>query len=266
VARAKPAVPARAWPALLAVRSLVGERPLVGLPGFRSVLVVAPHPDDESVGAGGTIRLLADAGASVTILFATSGEATIGAPDDPEEVSSRRRSEALAACRLLGATPRFLDHPDGGLSGATDLLAREMGAAAGELRPEAVFLPWFADGHPDHEACTIALSQAGIDPKVEVWGFETWTPLPANRLVDITPAIGAKRAAVAAHSTAHLAFDLGALIGLSRYRSVHGLMGQGYAEAFLAAPVPQYLKLATDARTSAQERSGPADAGPQTSL
>ena len=253
-------VPARAWPALLTIRSLVGERPLVGLPGFRSVLVVAPHPDDESVGAGGTIRLLADAGASVTVLFATSGEATIGAPDEPEEVSSRRRSEAMAACRLLGATPRFLDHPDGGLSAATESLAREMGAAVGELRPEAVFLPWFADGHPDHEACTVALAKSGIDPRVEIWGFETWTPLPANRVVDITPAIGAKRAAVAAHSTAHLAFDLGALLGLSRYRSVHGLMGQGYAEAFLAAPAGQYLELAGGARAAAQERSGPADA------
>ena len=256
-------VPARAWPALLAVRSLAGERPLIGLPGFRSVLVVAPHPDDESVGAGGTVRLLADAGASVTVLFATSGEATIGAPDEPDEVTSRRRSEAMAACRLLGATPRFLDHPDGGLPGATDALGGEMAAAVEELRPEAVFLPWFADGHPDHEACTIALSKSGIDPRVEVWGFETWTPLPPNRLVDITPAIGAKRAAVAAHSTAHLAFDVGALLGLSRYRSVHGLMGQGYAEAFLAAPVGQYLELAEAARTGTQDRSPPADAGPQ---
>ena len=260
MARAKPMVPVRAWPALLTVRSLAGDRPLIGVPDFKSVLVVAPHPDDESVGAGGTIRLLADAGASVTVVFATSGEATSGAPDAPEEVSFRRRSEAMAACRLLGAVPRFLDHPDGALSGATDLLAREMGEVVGELRPEAVFLPWFADGHPDHEACTVALSQAGIDPGVEVWGFETWTPLPANRLVDITPAIGAKRAAVAAHSTAHLAFDLGALLGLSRYRSVHGLMGRGYAEAFLAARAPEYLELAAGARRAAQERTGPADA------
>jgi LmbE family N-acetylglucosaminyl deacetylase len=218
------------------------------------VLVLAPHPDDESVGAGGTIRLLADAGANVVVLFATNGEATIGAPDEPEEVTSRRRSEAMAACRLLGASPRFLDHPDGGVAAAADALAAEIGAAVEELRPEAVFLPWFADGHPDHEACTVALSRAGIDPRVEVWAFETWTPLPANRLVDITPAIGAKRAAVAAHSTAHLAFDLGALLGLSRYRSVHGLMGQGYAEAFLAARADQYLALAAGARTAAEER------------
>ena len=256
-------VPAAAWPALLTVRSLAGERPVIGLPAFRSVLVLAPHPDDESVGAGGTIRLLADAGAAVVVVFATSGEATIGSPDHPEEVASRRRSEAMAACRLLGATPRFLDHPDGSLSGATDVLAGEVGAVIEELSPDAVFLPWFADGHPDHEACTVALSTLGIDRRVEVWGFETWTPLPANRLVDITPAVGAKRAAVAAHSTAHLAFDLGAMLGLSRYRSVHGLMGQGYAEAFLAARAPDYLALAAGARAAAQERGGPADAGPK---
>jgi LmbE family N-acetylglucosaminyl deacetylase len=244
VARAKPMVPARAWPALLAVRSMAGERPLIGVPPFQSVLVLAPHPDDESVGAGGTIRLLADAGAEVVVAFATNGESTIGAPDQPEEVASRRRSEASAACRLLGATPRFLDHPDGGLSAITDQLAGEMEALIEELRPDAVFLPWFADGHPDHAACTRAVAAVRLDPKVELWGFETWTPLPANRLVDITPAIGTKRAAVAAHATAHMAFDLGALLGLSRYRSIHGLMGHGYAEAFLAAPAPHYLKLA----------------------
>ena len=237
-------VPARAWPALLAVRSMAGERPLIGVPPFRSVLVLAPHPDDESVGAGGTIRLLADEGASVVVAFATNGEATIGAPDDAEEVASRRRSEATAACRLLGATPRFLDHPDGSLSEVADQLAEEVSGLVRELSPEAIFLPWFADGHPDHATCTEAVAGAGLDGKVELWGFETWTPLPANRLVDITPAIGAKRAAIAAHSTAHMAFDLGALLGLSRYRSIHGLMGQGYAEAFLAARVPEYLELA----------------------
>lgn len=243
-------VPARAWPALLTVRSMAGERALIGVPGFTSVLVLAPHPDDESVGAGGTIRLLADAGAQIVVAFATNGEATIGAPDDPEEVAARRRSEATAACRLLGATPRFLGHPDGHLGEAAEALAADLEALMRELSPQAVFLPWFADGHPDHAACTQAVARARLDPKVELWGFETWTPLPANRLVDITPAVGAKRAALAAHATAHLAFDLGALLGLSRYRSVHGLMGQGYAEAFLAARAPDYLELAGRAQVS----------------
>ncbi|HET6874905.1 MAG TPA: hypothetical protein VFH70_09015, partial [Acidimicrobiales bacterium] len=113
-----------------------------------------------------------------------------------------------------------------------------------ERRPEAVFLPWFADGHPDHEACTAAVAAAGLGQDVEVWGYETWTPLPANRIVDITDAYGAKKAAVAAHATAHLAFDLSATLGLSRYRSVHGLMGRGYAEGFLAAPAGRYLEMA----------------------
>jgi LmbE family N-acetylglucosaminyl deacetylase len=106
---------------------------------------------------------------------------------------------------------------------------------------EALFLPWFLDGHPDHQALSAALAMVTPPPSVDVWAYETWTPLPANRLVDITSVIETKRAAVAAHATAHLAFDVGATIGLNRWRSIHGLMGNGYAEAFMAGPVAEYL-------------------------
>jgi hypothetical protein len=92
-------------------------------------------------------------------------------------------------------------------------------------------------------SCSRALASSGLAPDTQVWAYETWTPLPANRIVDITAAFSAKEAAVAAHVTAHLAFDVGATLGLNRYRSVHGLMGRGYAEGFLAAPVGDYLDL-----------------------
>ena len=244
VARAKPAVPERAWPALLTARSLAGERPLVGLPAFRRVLVVAPHPDDESVGCGGSIRLWASAGARVVVLFATDGEGTVGASEGPAEVSARRRAEAGAACHVLGAEARHAGHPDGGLAGRAAEFGGDLSALAAEVQPEAVLVPWFGDGHPDHAACTAALAAADLRPQVEVWGYETWTPLPANRLIDITAAVDVKKAAIGAHATAHRAFDVGALVGLSRYRSVHGLMGRGYAEAFLAAPLERYLAAA----------------------
>ena len=243
-ARLKPVVPDRAWPLLLAGRSFLGQAPVVGQPGFRSVVVLAPHPDDEAVGAGGTIRLLADSGARVTVVFATDGDATIGASEDPSEVARRRRAEAEASCALLGAEPRFLGLPDGSVASEVAALARGLGDAVRTTGAEAVFLPWFADGHPDHDACSRAVGAAGLEPSVEVWGYETWTPLPANRVVDITSAVEAKRRAIAAHATAHQAFDVGAMLGLSRYRSVHGLMGRGYAEAFLAGRLADYLAAA----------------------
>lgn len=247
--RIRPRIPARAWPILRTAASIVTEGPLVGLPGFRRVLVLAPHPDDETIGPGGTLALLAAAGTAVTVLVATGGETTPGTGLDPDEIGRRRTAEAREACARLGLPePRFLGLADGTLVREVAAIAAALVPAIGASRPDAVFLPWFGDGHPDHEALTDALALAALDPQVdgriEIWAYETWTPLPATRLVDITSSIGDKQAAVRAHATARAAFDVEAMTGLNRYRSVHGLAGHGWAEAFLAAPLHQYLEWA----------------------
>lgn len=248
MARGKPLVPAALWPMLLTLRSVPGRGPLVGLPAFERVLVLAAHPDDESLGCAGTLALLTDAGVRTTVVFATDGEATIGSALDPAETGRRRTAEAREACALLGVTDvRFLGHPDGELPGRTPQLGADLAPLVAELRPDVVLLPWFLDGHRDHEALSTALALAGLPPGTQLWGYETWTPLPANRVVDISATYPRKTAAIAAHRTAHLAFDVGAGAALSRWRSIHGLMGQGYAEAFLALPVEQWLTLSAQA-------------------
>jgi LmbE family N-acetylglucosaminyl deacetylase len=243
--RRRRAVPDGAWPALRAAASLAGDGPLVGLPSLRRVLVLAPHPDDETIGAGGTLARLAAAGATVEVVVLTDGEATPGTGLEVAEAGRRRRQEAARACVHLGlAPPKFGGHPDGGLAQRQAELAGELGALVPDLAPQAVFLPWFGDGHPDHRAVSAALARTGLPDRVDVWAYETWAPLPANRVVDITPVVDLKRRALAAHVTAGAAFDLDAMIGLNRYRSVHGLAGRGWAEAFLVAPAPRYLALA----------------------
>lgn len=254
VARTKPLVPDWAWPLLLALRSVPGERPLVGEPPLASAVVLAAHPDDESLGCAGTIALLRRRGAPVTVAFATDGEATRGADLAPEETGRRRRVEALAACRQLGVEARdvrFWGLPDGGLTAHTEELAARTAALVSETAAEGLLLPWFLDGHPDHEALSLALASAVLPSGLEIWGYETWTPLPANRVVDVSPVWDRKEAAVAAHETAKLAFDLEAALGLNRWRSIHGLMGRGHAEAFLAAPSGSYLALAAHVRATA---------------
>ena len=249
LARGKPLVPDELWPILLALRSVPGTGPLVGLPAFRRVVCLAAHPDDESMGCGGTLALLAESGADVRMIFATNGEATIGSSKGPDETGRLRAAEARAACAQLGVTStRFLGYPDRGLVARAEQLGRELQMIIAEAQPDAVLLPWFLDGHPDHQALSIALATAGLPAGLEVWGYETWTPVPANRIVDITAVIDRKTAALAAHRTAHLAFDVSAAGSLARWRSIHGLMGRGYAEAFLAAPAADYLALAARAR------------------
>jgi LmbE family N-acetylglucosaminyl deacetylase len=245
VARAKPLVPDAAWPVLTTIRSLAGDGPILATPSFRRVLVLAAHPDDETAGCGGAIVLLAAAGATVDIAIATSGEGTIGADLDAAEVGRRREDEARRAAALLGArTPRFLSHPDGGVPDCVDAVAADLRALLADLEPQAIFLPWFLDGHADHRALTTALERAGVADDIELWGYETWTPLTPNRLVDITSVFPRKETALAAYETAHLAFDVSSMLGLNRYRSAHASVGRGYVEGFLAAPAREWFALA----------------------
>src|SRR5438552_7167944 len=77
-----------------------------------NVLVVAPHPDDESIGCGGTICLHATRGDRVAAVFLTSGE--LGLKElAPEEAWRIRESEAQRAAEILGiAALTFLRCPD----------------------------------------------------------------------------------------------------------------------------------------------------------
>jgi N-acetylglucosamine malate deacetylase 1 len=246
--RAKAAVPADLRRLARAARSLRGSEVVTGLPRFKRVLAIAPHPDDETLGCGGTIALLAEKGASVTVLTATDGEATMGSRLSEEETGRKRRAEAERAAAELGAEARFLGLPDGKLADHLEGLAEGFGAAITELEPGVVFAPWLLDGTADHRAVSqglrAALASGGDGP--EVWGYEVWTALIPNRIVDITAAIERKRGALAAHETAALALDLSSGEGLARWRSLHTLGGRGWAEAFLATSAEGYLELAAE--------------------
>jgi LmbE family N-acetylglucosaminyl deacetylase len=226
---------------------------VIGLPRFDRVLVLAPHPDDDSLGCAGTVALLADRGAIVTILTVTDGEATKGAALTREEIACRRRSESARAAAIIGATPRYLGLPDGGLLERERELEGLLRIAISEIGPNVVFVPWLLDGHPDHRALADALAAAMNDAdngaERQIWGYEVWTALVPNRIVDITAAIERKRSALKAHATASLAFDLSACEGLARWRAMHSLSGRGWAEAFLAVTPAQYRELAVTLRT-----------------
>jgi LmbE family N-acetylglucosaminyl deacetylase len=219
---------------------------VTGVPPLKRVVVVAPHPDDESLGCAGTMALLVEDGATVTTLTASDGEATKGSSLPPAEIGRTRRAEAQRAAAAVGAESRFLGLPDGGLAEHPHELASGLRKAITELEPEAVFAPWLLDGGSDHRAVSAALADVVAGDGPEVWGYEVWTALVPNRIVEITPVIDSKRAAISAHETAELALDLSAAEGLARWRSMQTLGGKGWAEAFLALPAAEYRELAAE--------------------
>lgn len=119
------------------------------------VLAVGPHPDDVELAAGGTIALLAAAGARVLLLDLTAGErATRGDPHT-------RAQEAAEAARVLGVEGReCLGLPDGGLSAESVEQRAALIGALRRHRPRLVLALHENDDHPDHVAAAHIVRRA----------------------------------------------------------------------------------------------------------
>lgn len=223
------------------------------------VVVLAPHMDDEVFGCGGTLALAARAGAKVTTVHLTDGRKGYAkgrmagrAPSEIEEfersLGAMRHAEAVAAARILGLEPpRFLDLPDGSLAVTADAV-RRLADALRALDAEHVFLPFFTDIHHDHwlsnGVFVEAAATAGLSAAVACWGYEVWTPAPANSIVDVSDVVSLKRRALAAFPSQQAEYDYArAMEALTVYRSLFTRHGQGFAEAFYVADLALYSGL-----------------------
>ncbi len=124
-------------------------------------LVIAPHPDDESLGCGGTIALLREQGYSVHVLFVSDG--TLSHPNSPsypaERLRQLRESEALEALRILNVSPdncTFMRQKDRQVAtpdrAGFDDAVHFMHTLLLDVDPQTVLVPWRRDPHPDHRA------------------------------------------------------------------------------------------------------------------
>jgi LmbE family N-acetylglucosaminyl deacetylase len=123
-----------------------------------SVLVLAPHFDDEVLGCGGLLAQLAVAGAVVRVLFLTDGGGGREAIADRDAYRRQRRQEALAAAAVLGlAGCDYLDLPDGALDQCLDQAAAGLRRALLSQRPELLLCPSPLEVTADHRAAFAAL-------------------------------------------------------------------------------------------------------------
>ncbi len=113
------------------------------------VLVVAPHPDDEILGCGGTMARLVAEGGDVTVAVVTTGQA----PAFPPEMVAQVRAELAEAHALLGLKgTRFLDLPAAALDKVPAAqLNAALGALVQDIQPDTLFLPFVGDIHGDHQ-------------------------------------------------------------------------------------------------------------------
>lgn len=154
---------------------------LDGLPpldwaGLDRVVVVAAHPDDETLGAAGLMAEASRRRIAVDVVVATLGEAShpLSSTITPERLSRWRAREVTAAVGLLapGAVLHLLHLPDGELERHVPAVtARVAGlAGAGSL----VVAPWVGDGHPDHTAAALGAARAAAAVRARSLEYPVW--------------------------------------------------------------------------------------------
>jgi N-acetylglucosamine malate deacetylase 1 len=154
---------------------------------MRSILVIAPHQDDEAIGAGGALLLASKAKVQIDILFVTDG-IYLGSDYSLEELGRIRNDEATEVCNHLGATMHNL-----GISNYDPqpniLDVERLGSIINDIKPEVVMIPWFLDYPPKHRLANhllyLAQQHVGLE-NFEVWGYQVHnTPYP-NGYIDIS--------------------------------------------------------------------------------
>jgi LmbE family N-acetylglucosaminyl deacetylase len=155
----------QAWPRISAF-------PDAGIADSPSVVIVAAHPDDEVLGAGGMIAVLAEAGTRLRLIAVTDGEAYHPDCPDPVSMARRRSEETGAALDALGVAEAVevirLGMPDSGLATREDELAVRLGELSEGF--SLCLAPWEWDMHPDHDAAGRAARR--MHPRV--LGYPIW--------------------------------------------------------------------------------------------
>jgi LmbE family N-acetylglucosaminyl deacetylase len=155
-------------------------------------LVVAPHPDDESLGCGALIARCVDARQPVHLLFLTDGERALSRFIDPSELAPIRRREACTAATALGLDETrdvtFAGFPDDHLGDRPEAVTDAIAAAVDGAGPGVtVCVTDRRDPHSDHRAAALATARAcrrsdTVQRLFEypIWSLEVWPIVPGR--------------------------------------------------------------------------------------
>lgn len=208
----------------------------------RHFVVLAAHPDDESLGAAGLLATLSALGATVEILLCSAGEGSHPASPtfSPEQLAAVRTAEFSQAMDALGLQGRWslLGFPDRGIAAHAASIADAVRRAVARYpgRPEDVVLvaPYRADGHADHDclgtvAAGIAASGGHGMLEYPIWywhwagpGHPAWRDW--LRFQPEPEALVAKARALDAHASQ--------VLPLSAAPGDEVLLGEGFQEHF----------------------------------
>jgi len=204
-------------------------------PQGKRITVIAPHPDDEMLGAGGTLIRARDAGASVRCIYLTSGR-------PPAEVEA----ETVEVARHIGYRTEFMRYGVDAIP-ITDESVTTFGTSLSAETTDCLFVPILMDDHDDHRRANQLLWHAwrrGFVPNdTEVWCYQVYSPIISNIVVDISDVADQKAAAVRMWKSQMKIrkFDH-YILGFNAF-NIRLLPKARYVEAFFVVPMREYAEL-----------------------
>ena len=221
---------------------------LSDIPSAQSVLVFAPHPDDEVFGCGGAVALHHQAGHSVHVVLLTAGD--FNTTDGRDAAYAKvRLQESDAAAKLLGiSTVECWAIADRSVAYGETLVGRVM-AAIESLNADVVYAPSLWESHPDHRATAMAVVEAmrRLGGSRHLMLYELSAPSRPNRLLDVSPVWAIKTQAMACFASQNTVLAYPEFVeSLNRYRAMTLGASVRYVEAYeayLASDLIQPMKM-----------------------
>jgi LmbE family N-acetylglucosaminyl deacetylase len=214
----------------------------------KRMLALCPHPDDESIGAGGLLlahRDLAEIHLVCLCDGAGGGQLEEHSPDPNALVEVRRIEFQKTAKALRAASVQHLDYADGNIPWSPKEAAR-LRSIVFSIRPDVVLLPWFLDAQLDHRRANVLYALACGDLDATVLGYEIWSMLEPNAVFDISEHLSEKLLLIRNYTSQLRTVDYVQYVaGLASVRAYHAALRPlraGAVEAFVALPNPEYCE------------------------
>ena len=162
-------------------------------------LIIAPHPDDETIGCGGMITRFCMQGRNVHVVIVTDGSSSTQSDViTPEKLAAIRRQESLSALKVLGLSHEnvfFLGYQDNQISHNILAISQAIAEHIAQLSPALIFTPHDFDEHPDHRVMASIIGELqdreGISARIlqyPVWYKTLSWPYGMLRCL-LTPAV-----------------------------------------------------------------------------
>lgn len=198
-------------------------------------LIIAPHPDDESLGCGGSIIKHSNSGSRVKVIFLTDGDEGDFKGRFGDRYIELRKASAQRAMTTLGVKDyEFWGYRDRHIASVTEEIIERLNHAVRDFSPSLIYAPSPFEIHPDHKMSSKIGWNISKDTGLKVIFYEVIVSLYPNILVDITSEMEKKREAIKSYYTELYYNDyLSKIEGLNRFRTLTLPETITFAEGFI---------------------------------